>query len=215
VPIRVDLWLLALVDEEMALNPYTCSRTCEMPSPNDGMEQSRGGQQRMDVMEAIHTRRSIRKFQQKLVPDELVKELLSAAMSAPSAGNQQPWHFVVITDQEILGRVPGLNPYAAMAREAPLAILVCAELALEKYPGYWVQDCSAATQNLLLAAHGKGLGAVWTGITPMPDRVEGFKKLCNLPEKVIPLALVVVGYPAQTLKPEDRFRADRVHRNTW
>ena len=169
----------------------------------------------MDVIEAIHTRRSIRKFQQRPVPDELVTELLAAAMSAPSAGNQQPWHFVVITDREILGKVPSLNPYAAMAREAPLAILICADPALEKYPGYWVQDCSAAAQNMLLAAHGKGLGAVWTGITPMEDRVAGFKKLCSLPEKVIPLALVVLGYPAQTLKAEDRFRADRVHRNSW
>jgi nitroreductase len=169
----------------------------------------------MDVMDAIHTRRSIRKFQQKPVPEELVKDLLAAAMSAPSAGNQQPWHFVLITDPDILARVPSLNPYAAMAREAPLGILICADLALEKYPGYWAQDCSAATQNLLLAAHGKGLGAVWTGIYPLQDRVDGFKKLCNLPEKAIPLALVVMGYPAQTLKPENRFRADRIHRNTW
>jgi nitroreductase len=169
----------------------------------------------MDVMEAIQTRRSIRKFQQQPVPDVLVKEILAAAMSAPSAGNQQPWHFVAITDPEMLAKAPGINPYAAMAREAPLGILICADLALEKYPGYWVQDCSAATQNILLAAHGRGLGAVWTGIYPLPDRVEGFKELCNLPEKVIPLALVVIGYPAQTLKPENRFRTDRIHRNTW
>jgi nitroreductase len=169
----------------------------------------------MDVIAAIKTRRSIRKFQQKAVPDDLVMDLLAAAMSAPSAGNQQPWHFVVITDREILGKVPGLNPYAAMAKDAPLAILICGDLALEKFPGYWVQDCSAATQNLLLAAHGKGLGAVWTGIYPLDDRVEGFRRLCSLPGKVIPLALVVIGYPAQTLPPEDRLRADRVHRNLW
>jgi nitroreductase len=169
----------------------------------------------MDVMEAIHTRRSIRKFQQKAVPDDLVRDLLAAAMSAPSAGNQQPWQFVIITDREILGKVPGLNPYAAMAKDAPLAILICGDLALEKFPGYWVQDCSAATQNLLLAAHGKGLGAVWTGIYPTNDRVEGFMKLCNLPEKVIPLALVAIGYPAQTLQREDRFRADRIHLDLW
>jgi nitroreductase len=169
----------------------------------------------MDVMEAIHTRRSIRKFQQQPVSNELVKEVLAAAMSAPSAGNQQPWHFIIITDRDNLGSVAGINPYAAMAREAPLGILICADLALEKYPGYWVQDCSAAIQNMLLAAHGKGLGAVWTGIYPLQDRVEGFKRLCNLPEKVIPLGLVVMGYPAQTLKPENRFRADRIHRNTW
>ena len=169
----------------------------------------------MDVMEAIHTRRSIRKFQRKPVPDELVKDLLAAAMSAPSAGNAQPWHFVVITDPAILAKVPDINPYAAMAREAPLAILICGDLALEKYAGYWVQDCSAATQNILLAAHGMGLGAVWTGVTPMEDRVEKFRILCNLPNTVIPLALVVMGYPAQTLKPADRFRLDRVHRDTW
>ncbi len=169
----------------------------------------------MDVIEAIHTRRSIRKFQQKPVPDDLVHDLLAAAMSAPSAGNQQPWHFLVITDPQTLGKVPAINPYAAMAKGAPLGILICGDLELEKYPGYWVQDCSAAVQNLLLAAHGKGLGAVWTGIYPLNDRVEGFKKLCHLPEKVIPLALVVIGYPAQTLSAEDRFRADRVHRNNW
>jgi nitroreductase len=169
----------------------------------------------MDIIEAIHTRRSIRKFQRKPVPDALVKDLLAAAMSAPSAGNQQPWQFVVITDPEILGKVPAINPYAAMAKDAPLAILICGDLTLEKYPGYWVQDCSAATQNLLLAAHGGGLGAVWTGIFPLSDRVEGFKQLCRLPEQVIPLALVVIGYPAQSLQPQDRFREDRVHRNNW
>jgi nitroreductase len=178
-------------------------------------EQPKGGQGTMDVMEAIHTRRSIRKFQLQSVPDELVTEMLAAAMSAPSAGNQQPWHFVLITDPDLLAKAPGINPHAAMAREAPLAILICGDLDLEKYPGYWVQDCSAATQNMLLAAHGKGLGAVWTGIYPLQDRVEGFKRLCNLPDKVIPLALVVIGYPVQTLKPENRFRADRIHRNSW
>jgi nitroreductase len=136
-------------------------------------------------------------------------------MSAPSAGNQQPWQFVVITDAQILDQVPTIHPYAAMAKGAPLAILVCGDRTLEKYPGYWVQDCSAAVQNLLLAAHGKGLGAVWTGIYPLSDRVAKFKELCLLPEQVIPLALVVIGYPAQTLAAEDRFRTDRVHRNTW
>lgn len=169
----------------------------------------------MEVMEAIHTRRSIRKFQSQPVPDELVKGLLAAAMSAPSAGNEQPWQFVVITEPQLLGQVPHINPYAAMAGRAPLGILVCGDLALEKYPGYWVQDCSAAVQNLLLAAHGQGLGAVWTGIYPLNDRVEKFKELCRLPEPVIPLALVVIGYPAQKFPAEDRFRPDRVHRNTW
>ena len=169
----------------------------------------------MEVREAIHTRRSIRRFQAQPVPDEQVKKLLAAAMSAPSAGNQQPWQFVVITDLQLLGRVPSINPHAAMAARAPLGILVCGDLALEKHPGYWVQDCSAAVQNLLLAAHDQGLGAVWTGIYPLNDRVSKFKELCKLPEPVMPLALVVIGYPDQQLPAEDRFRSDRVHRNTW
>ena len=102
-----------------------------------------------------------------------------------------------------------------MARQARLAILVCGDLSLEKFPGFWVQDCSAATQNMLLAAHAKGLGAVWTGIFPLEDRVEGFRALCGLPEKVIPLALVVLGYPAQSLKPENRFLEERLRKNQW
>jgi len=114
----------------------------------------------MEVLEAIHTRRSIRKFQSQPVPDELVTVFLAAAMSAPSAGNQQPWQFVVITDPELLGQVPSINPYAAMAEKAPLAVLVCGDLALERFPGFWVQDCAAAVQNLLLAVHSHGLGAV-------------------------------------------------------
>lgn len=169
----------------------------------------------METMEAIFTRRSIRQFEDRPVSDAIVHDLLAGAMSAPSAGNQQPWHFVVIDDRSVLERVPEVNPYAAMARKAPLAILVCGDLSLEKFPGYWVQDCSAATQNLLLAAHDRGLGAVWTGIFPMQDRVEGFRALCDLPPGVVPLALVVLGYPAQRLKPENRFDGGRIHRNRW
>ena len=169
----------------------------------------------MEVLEAIHTRRSIRKFQSQPVPDELVRVFLAAAMSAPSAGNQQPWQFVVITDPELLGQVPSINPYAAMAGKAPLAVLVCGDLALERFPGFWVQDCAAAVQNLLLAVHSHGLGAVWTGIFPLTDRVAGFQKLCRLPERVVPVALVVIGYPAELLPAQDRFRQERIHRNRW
>jgi len=122
---------------------------------------------------------------------------------------------VVITDREILNRVPDVHPYAAMAKQAPVGILICGDLRLEKYPGNWVADCSAATQNLLLAAHASGLGAVWTGVYPQQDRIEGFRKLLGLPDQVIPLAFVPVGYPDQRLMPEDRFRKDRIHRNGW
>lgn len=169
----------------------------------------------MDVFEAIYSRRSIRKYEDKPVSEELVKEMLGAAMMAPSAGNAQPWQFVVVDDREKLDAVPDINQYAAMSKNAPLGILVCGDLSLEKYAGYWVQDCSAAIQNLLLAAHAKGLGAVWTGIHPIEERVEGFKKLFNLPEQVIPLGFMVIGWPAQESKKKDRYKEERVHRNNW
>jgi nitroreductase len=102
-----------------------------------------------------------------------------------------------------------------MCRDAPLAILVCGDTTLEKVPGYWVQDCSAATQNLLLAAHACGLGAVWTGIYPMKDRVEGFRKTFGLPEHIIPLALVPVGYPDQEPGQQDRFDRKKIYYNTY
>jgi nitroreductase len=121
----------------------------------------------MEALEAILSRRSIRKYRDEPVGEEAIEQLLRAAMSAPSAGNQQPWHFVVIDGRDILEKVEKVNPYAGMAADAPLAVLIAAEPALEKFPGYWVQDCSAAAENMLLAAHAMGLGAVWTGIYPM------------------------------------------------
>ncbi len=169
----------------------------------------------MDVLEAILTRRSIRKFQNQPVPEELVEKLLRAAMSAPSARNSQPWQFVVIADRQILRKVPIINPYAEMAENAPLAILICADLRMDRSPWYGPVDCAAAAENLLLAAHGLGLGAVWPGIWPRKERMDGFHSLLKLPEPVIAHSLIVVGYPDEQLPPEDRYHPDRVHRDGW
>jgi nitroreductase len=169
----------------------------------------------VETIEAIMTRRSIRKFTAQPLAPELVETLLKAAMQAPSAGNQQPWHFVVLDDRDVLDRVPTANPNAAMAAHAPLAILVCGDTRLEMHPGYWIEDCSAALENLLLAAHALGLGAVWTGITPRVERVTAFKEMFGLPAEVEPLGLVVLGYPAQAVPPASRFKPERVHRNAW
>lgn len=169
----------------------------------------------MELLEAIRTRRSIRRYQNAPVPEELVEKILAAAMSAPSACNQQPWQFVVVTDRNTLDAVPKINPYAAMAQQAPLGIMVCGDLSLEKPGGYWVVDCAAAVQNLLLAAHALGLGAVWTGVYPQQDRMQGFGRLLNLPEHVKPHSLILLGYPAEQPLHEDRFRADRIHRERW
>jgi nitroreductase len=169
----------------------------------------------MDLFQAIRTRRSIRKFRPDPVPASHVQELLYAAMMAPSAGNQQPWQFVVITDRSKLDAIIPIHGYAAMAAHAPMAILVCGDLSLEKFAGFWIQDCSAAMQNLLLAAHAKGLGAVWCGVYPVEKRVEGFKSLFHLPEHVMPLGLAVMGWPAHTPESKSRFRPERVHDNVW
>ncbi len=169
----------------------------------------------MDAMTAILSRRSIRRYTKEPIPDEVIKELLEAAMSAPSAGNEQPWHFVVITDRELLDEIPKIHPYAQMLREAPVAILVCGDRNLQKYEGYWVQDCSAATENILIAVHAKGLGGVWLGVYPLEDRVNGIRKLLGIPEDVTPFSIVSIGYPAERKPPANRYNAERVHKNRW
>jgi nitroreductase len=169
----------------------------------------------MDTLEAIHSRRSVRRYQDRPVPEELVRKLLAAASSAPSARNQQPWQFVVIDDRQILAEIAEINPNAQMARRAPLGILVCGDLGLEKSPGYWVVDCAAAVENMLLAAHALGLGAVWTGVYPRQERMDGLRRLTKLPDDIIPHSLVILGYPAEQPPPQERYRPERVHRNTW
>jgi len=166
-------------------------------------------------MSTILSRRSIRKYTAEPVTDEQVVELLKAAMSAPSAGNQQPWQFVVVRSQEILDAIPTVHPHAAMTPHASVVIAVCGDLSNLKYEDRWVQDCSAATENVLLAAHERGLGAVWLGVYPTETRVEGVRQLLRLPEHVIPLALVSVGHPAESPPPADRFDAGRVHYDRW
>ncbi len=169
----------------------------------------------MELLEAIHTRRSIRQYRDEPVPEETVRTVLEAAMMAPSAGNVQPWQFVVVDDREKMERVKDVHPYVGMASQAPLGILVCGDLRLEKFAGFWVQDCSAAMQNLLLAAHDQGLGAVWTGVYPVEERVERFREIFNLPESVIPLGFAVIGWPVKPGKRKDRYKAERVHQNSW
>jgi nitroreductase len=169
----------------------------------------------METLESIFTRRSIRKYTDRPVPEDLVTELLRAAMAAPSAGNEQAWQFIVIRDRALLDAIPKFHPYSAMLKHASVAILVCGDLTREKFKGYWVQDCSAATQNILLAATAKGLGAVWTAVYPLEDRVAGMRKLLNLPDHVIPLSLVPIGFPAEQPGRADRFDAERVHKDRW
>ena len=169
----------------------------------------------MDILTAIHTRRSVRAYTGEPVSAIDLHILLEAAMIAPSAGNARPWHFIVVDDPALLAAVPSINQYAGMVPSAGTAILVCGDLSLEKYPGYWVQDCAAALQNLMLAATGIGLGTVWTGIYPIEERVSAFCKLFALPQNILPLGLVAVGKAKKPQERLSRFEAQKIHYNTY
>ncbi|MGA9049351.1 MAG: nitroreductase family protein [Dehalococcoidia bacterium] len=169
----------------------------------------------MDAIEAIMTRRSIRKYTEQPVADEVVERLLRAGMAAPSAANEQPWHFAVIKDRSLLDQVPSFHPHSHMIKGAALAILVCEDPGLEVVKGRGMLDCANATENILLAAHALGLGAVWLGIYPVEERMNGMRKLLGIPSQIIPVALVSIGYPDEKLRQEDRFKPERVHSNLW
>ncbi|MDZ7838398.1 MAG: nitroreductase family protein [Actinomycetota bacterium] len=145
----------------------------------------------------------------------MLEKLLRAAMAAPTANNQQDWEFVIIDDRKLLDSVPDFHPYSQMLKQAPAAIAVCADTSQEYHEGYWAQDCSAATQNILLEAQHLGLGACWLGIYPRQERVDGLKKLLQLPENIMPLSLIAIGYPAEEKSPVDRFDKSKIHINKW
>ena len=169
----------------------------------------------MDAIDGILTRRSIRKYTNKSIPDEVIKELLEAGVSAPSAGNQQPWQFIIIDNREVLDEASQVLPNGKLLKDANKAILVCGDLNLETHKGYWPIDCSAATQNILLAAHAKGLGACWLGIYPREERVENLKKLFKTPEHIIPFSVISLGFPDEESKKVDRYDNSKIHKNTW
>ncbi len=169
----------------------------------------------METLQTILTRRSIRKYKTEPLPDEHVERILEAAMYAPSARNTQAWQFVVIDDREMLDRIPAAHPYAAMVREAPLVIAVCGDRRLEAADGYLAENCSAATQNMLLAAHDMGYGSCWLGVYPREERITAVRELLELPSYILPISLVVMGTPAEIKSTPKRFMPERVHHNGW
>jgi nitroreductase len=169
----------------------------------------------MNTIEAIRTRRSIRRFTNQQLEDEVINNVLEAGMYAPSARNEQPWHFLIITRRDLLDKLMDAHPYASMLSEAPVAILVCADLNLEKSKGYWPVDCSAATQNILLAAHELKVGSVWLGVYPRQERMDAIRAIFTLPANIQPFSLIALGYPAEDKDTPERFRADRIHMNGW
>ncbi len=163
----------------------------------------------------VLSRRSTRKYTADPVPDDVVERLLRAAMAAPSAGNQQPWQFVVVRERETLAAITRFHPYASMLPGAPVALVVCGDVAGCKWPQMWEQDCAAATENLLVEAELLGLGAVWLGVHPLAERVEGVRVLLDVPAGVVPFAIVALGHPAERKPPSERYDEARVHRERW
>ncbi len=168
-------------------------------------------------LDFILARRSVRVYSPGEVSDAAVTGLLEAAMAAPSAMTKDPWRFVVVRDKQTLAKLAALHPGAAMLSAAALAIVVCGDLdaAFERQLSYLLQDCSAATENLLLAARALGLGACWVGIHPGEAGIKRVKELLALPGPVIPLAAVSIGQPGEQLEPRTRFNRDNVHTEKW
>lgn len=163
----------------------------------------------------ILTRRSIRRYLPDPISEEKIRQVLEAAMHAPSAINRQPWHFVVTSNRQILERIPEIHPHASFVKDASHAILVCGDEKLQHDTGYYLLDCGAATQNLLLAAHMNGIGACWIGINPRPKRIEAFSCLFALPAHVKPYSLVSLGYPAEEKSKPERYKPERIHQDIW
>ena len=166
-------------------------------------------------MDAILNRRSVRDFTDQTVSNEDIRELLRSAMRAPSAFNQQPWDFIVVRDKGILSSVTSWHEYAEMLKKADCAILVCGNKQRAKAWDWWAQDCSAATQNILIKATDLGLGAVWLGMYPMEDRVNNCQKLFELPDHITAFSMVALGHPSQPIQPVDTFDETRIHQEKW
>lgn len=163
----------------------------------------------------IFDRRSIRKFTDQSVEKEKLDHLVEAAMLAPSAGNQQPWQFVVVNERMVLDELIESGPYTSALKTAQAAIIVCCDMERVTREGFWVQDCSLASQNILLEAVNLGLGSVWIGCYPREDRMANVSRALNLPVYAIPLNIIAIGYPAETKERPDRFDPARIHYNRW
>ena len=165
------------------------------------------------MIEPILARRSIRTYTEEPVTEVEITKLLEAGMAAPSASNKKPWHFVVVTDRKKLDQLSEYGSHWQMLKEAPLSIVVCGDPSISEK--YWIQDCSAATENILIAVSLMGLGAVWLGCYPRPERVGPTKKLLRIPDPIEPLAVLSIGHPAETKEARTQYDEARVHRNEW
>lgn len=169
----------------------------------------------MDALDAIMTRRSIRQFSDEPVTETEIDALLRAAMAAPSASNERPWRFVVVRQRDTLDRLSKATPFAKPLERAPVGIVVCADRREAKYPGFWVIDCAAAIENVLLAAHAIGLGGVWMGVHPIAPFAYAVRRVIGAPRHIAPHSLLAIGRPAKQAPPVDRYETDWVRQERW
>jgi len=169
----------------------------------------------MEIQEALLNRRSIRKYKDKKISKENIDKILKAAMYAPSAMNLQAWHFVVIDDRDVLIETIKSIPYAEMLKQSAAAILVCGDSLIEKNESWLLQNCSASIQNILLSAHGLGIGSCWIAIHGMDDVYKNIRGQFKLPENIVPVSLISLGYPDEVVKAEERFKEEKIHYNNW
>ncbi len=185
---------------------------------NQSMQTETTNPQQEAVLNAIQTRASIRKFTGEKISNEQINTLLRCAMSAPSAMNKQPWAFVVVTDEALLRKMGEAFPFCRCDNGAACAFVMCGDMTKTiegEGQGFWINDVSAATENLLLAAHAMGLGAVWTGVYPSRERTAQVQELLGLPEYIIPMCIVPVGIPAEQPAVKQKFKEENVHYNRW
>ena len=168
-------------------------------------------------LQFIFSRRSVRRYLDRSIPDEILTDLMEAAMAAPSAVAKDPWNFIVVRDRTTLDRIADFLPHGKMLRQAAAAIVVCGDIdrAHDGMESYMLQDCSAAIENILLAATALGLGSCWLGVHPRPDRIEGVRALFNLPPNIIPVSGIALGWPEEKKEPRTRHRDEAVHWEKW
>jgi len=170
----------------------------------------------LNTFEAIITRRSIRLYKNKPVPDELFESILKAGMYAPSAMNLQPWEFMIFNNPETISRCNQAIPHGeSILKQTPAAILVCGDNKTEQNTDYLVQNCSAAIQNILLQIHEIGLGACWIAVYPIADVIKNLREIFNIPDYIIPVALISIGYPSEEKTAEERYKREKIHYNKW
>lgn len=168
-------------------------------------------------LDFIFSRRSIRKYENKEVPETMLQDLLEAGMAAPSAVAKDPWHFIVLKKRENIDKLADILTHGQMLRQATAAFVVCGDItqAHGGLESYMLQDLSACVENILLAANVLGLGTCWLGVHPRPERMEGIIKLFDLPENIIPMCGIAIGWPKDRPDARTRFNPDKVHKEEW